>query len=267
MAWFPVSVFRVFRVFRGPPFPFSQTRHPRLGSGVIDFIREIRGQKTRFGFRLSVSPVIRGRSELARIFGSSPRLGPAGEIIGVCGEALAITHRKEAERSLSRSEERLRATYDHAPVGIAEANLKGTLVAANAKFCTQLGFNREELIGRSIVEITHPDDVATTEKNQAELVQGLVPFYASEKRYRHKTDISFGLLPPSPWFVMKTAPVPSRSRLFKTSRRKNAPTKPAAAWWQSWRTRMTRSSQKISRVASRPGIAELNKCSATPLPK
>jgi len=180
---------------------------------------------------------------------------------------LAITHRKEAERSLSRSEERLRATYDHAPVGIAEANLKGTLVAANAKFCTQLGFTREELIGRSIVGITHPDDVATTEKNQAELVQGLVPFYASEKRYRHKTDISFGRLPPSPWFVMKTAPVPSRSRLFKTSRRKNAPTKPAAAWWQSWRTRMTRSSQKISRVASRPGIAELNKCSATPLPK
>ncbi len=154
-----------------------------LGQRVSELKREV--MDTGVEIRREVESRVGDTSRFYDLF-VSPRLGPSGAIVGVCGAALDITHRKHAEQSLSRSEERFRATYDHAPVGIAEANLSGTMIAANTKFCTQLGFTREELIGRSILEITHPDDIATTTANYTELVQGRVPFYASEKRHRHK---------------------------------------------------------------------------------
>ena len=56
--------------------------------------------------------------------------------------------------------ERLKHTFDSAPVGIAHVDPKGVLIDVNPAFCKMLGYPREELCGRSFQQFTHPEDVA-----------------------------------------------------------------------------------------------------------
>ena len=72
-------------------------------------------------------------------------LDPAGRPSRYVGVALDITDRKHAEEALREGEERLRATYGRAPVGIAEADRAGRLVRVNDAYCRIIGYSREEL--------------------------------------------------------------------------------------------------------------------------
>lgn len=117
---------------------------------------------------------------------ASPRSDDTGAIIGVAGAALDITERKDFEQALRQSEERLRTTYQFAPVGIAEADLEGRLISANERFCSQLGYTPAELLGRRTSDFTHPDDVEKSRADFSRLTAGEIEFYSAEKRYLHK---------------------------------------------------------------------------------
>ena len=67
------------------------------------------------------------------------------------------TERRNAEAALQVSEERFRATFFQAAVGITQANLSGELRLVNDRFCEILGYSRAELLGKTFLEITHPD--------------------------------------------------------------------------------------------------------------
>ena len=71
---------------------------------------------------------------------------------------VATRRRQRAMRELAASEELHRATFDKAAVGITHATLDGTLLRVNAKFCELMGYTEGELVGRSFLEFTHPDD-------------------------------------------------------------------------------------------------------------
>ena len=49
-----------------------------------------------------------------------------------------------------------------------------------------LGYSEEELIQKRFGDVTHPDDVASSEHQFERLMSGVVPSYQLEKRYRHK---------------------------------------------------------------------------------
>ncbi|MFN2644642.1 MAG: PAS domain S-box protein [Burkholderiales bacterium] len=91
-----------------------------------------------------------------------------------------------AQDALRESEQRLRAVFDQAAVGIAISELDGRLAETNRKFLAILGYAEGELAGRTAYEITHPDDVAATRANAANLAAGEIPEYSYEKRYIHK---------------------------------------------------------------------------------
>jgi PAS domain S-box-containing protein len=57
-----------------------------------------------------------------------------------------------------QSETRFRALFDHAAVGIALVAPDGRWLEANPGLCALLGFEREELLGRTVLEVTHPAD-------------------------------------------------------------------------------------------------------------
>jgi PAS domain S-box-containing protein len=91
-----------------------------------------------------------------------------------------------AKEALREGEQRLRAMFAQAAVGIAISELDGRLAETNRKFLHILGYAEGELEGVTAYQISHPDDVATTRANVARLVAGEIPEYSYEKRYLRK---------------------------------------------------------------------------------
>lgn len=57
------------------------------------------------------------------------------------------------------------------------------IVEANAALCSMLGYAREELIGRTVEEITHPDDLQVEAKPKEQMREGTSALFVVEKRY------------------------------------------------------------------------------------
>ncbi len=112
-----------------------------------------------------------------------PFLAEERNLINSLAEMLKIyLDRKLAEEALQESEERFRATFEQAPVGITHVGLDGRFLKANGKFCDIIGYSYEELIGRKFQDVTCIYDVASEIENRDKLMTGRVNVYAIEKR-------------------------------------------------------------------------------------
>ena len=109
--------------------------------------------------------------------------GAAGKPAYMTGACTDITSRRAAAETLRQSEERLRAMFNQAAVGIAVATLDGRFVSMNRKFSQILGFTEEDLLLRTFRDITHPDDLEATRVVFEQLLAQQIPEYAIEKRY------------------------------------------------------------------------------------
>ena len=97
-----------------------------------------------------------------------------------------ITAQKENEQALRESEERYRATFDKAAVGVAHTHIDGRWLQVNDRLCEILGYSRAELLQMSFPEMTHPDDLSTDLDGVRRLVAGEIDGYRMEKRYFRK---------------------------------------------------------------------------------
>lgn len=112
------------------------------------------------------------------------RDGP--EILALLSITRDITEHKQAQQALAESEERFRATFEQAAVGLAHIGLEGQWLMVNQKLCDIIGYTREELLTLTFQQITHPEDLAADLVNVQRLLSGEVSTFAMEKRYFHK---------------------------------------------------------------------------------
>src|SRR5512133_2025130 len=70
-----------------------------------------------------------------------------------------ITNLKNTEEELRRSEERFRSTFNNAPIGMAIVDLSNRFLQGNPAFCNLLGYTREQLLQKTLEEITYQDEV------------------------------------------------------------------------------------------------------------
>jgi PAS domain S-box-containing protein len=112
---------------------------------------------------------------------------PKSPLIAIVGISMAISEIKQTEE-LRRSEERFRATFAQAAVGMAHTAPDGRLLRVNRKLCDILGYTREEMLGMTVQERTHPDDFERDLDQARRLLAGEIETYSMEKRFFRKDD-------------------------------------------------------------------------------
>ena len=70
-----------------------------------------------------------------------------------------ISARKKAELALAESEQRYRAVFDLAAVGMAEISADGRWLRANSALLRIAGRTREDLMSKTVRDITHAQDI------------------------------------------------------------------------------------------------------------
>ena len=104
----------------------------------------------------------------------------------VTGTLQDISQRKIIEQTLRDSEERFRAVFEHAAIGIAVVGLDGRWIRANDRLCGIVGYSPTEIQEITFQDITHPEDLEEDLKLAGECLAGDRSTYMLEKRYIRK---------------------------------------------------------------------------------
>lgn len=86
----------------------------------------------------------------------------------------------------SIDQESYRAMFENAGVGITRVDLQGALADVNAKFCELVGYTRDELLGRPLSDLTHPDDYGQGANFRDQFTSGVKSTATGEKRFVRK---------------------------------------------------------------------------------
>lgn len=99
--------------------------------------------------------------------------------------AVAITRHRE-EAALATSEERFRATFEYAAVGVAHARPDGRFVRVNPTLIAMTGHSAEEILGLTLADMTHPDNRPADVAQYARLLSSELGHYTTETRFLRK---------------------------------------------------------------------------------
>ena len=100
---------------------------------------------------------------------------------------IALVQAKASDNARRQSEERFRALFNQAAVGVAQVDSHtGIIQRINQRYCDIIGYSPEELEGRSLREISHPDDQPAGFAQMERLKAGDIAEFRIEKRYFHK---------------------------------------------------------------------------------
>jgi PAS domain S-box-containing protein len=111
-----------------------------------------------------------------------------------------ITERRVTEDCMRESEERWRALFEHAGVGMAQLSVSGQFLRVNPRLCETLGYSSKTMLRRTCHDFVHPDDLSATQAHLAELVVGRRPSFSMETRW-HRSDDAWL------WVDMTVSPV------------------------------------------------------------
>jgi diguanylate cyclase (GGDEF)-like protein/PAS domain S-box-containing protein len=93
-----------------------------------------------------------------------------------------VTDRRLAERALAESEERFRAIFESALVGIVRSEPGGRIIEGNRALQEMLGIAPDELRGRHIRDLFHPDDIDAAQRDWKDLADGAIDHCRAERR-------------------------------------------------------------------------------------
>jgi diguanylate cyclase (GGDEF)-like protein/PAS domain S-box-containing protein len=110
----------------------------------------------------------------------------AGAPLKMRGVIKDITEQKHAEMQIRESEERYRATFEQAAVGIIHTSLDGRVLRCNARFAEILGYPLEEVPGITFQQITLPEELGESTAMLQRLSDRLTDKASWEKRYIRK---------------------------------------------------------------------------------
>jgi PAS domain S-box-containing protein len=87
-----------------------------------------------------------------------------------------ITDRREAE-------ERFSTAFENSAIGMSMTSPEGRFLRVNRALCEMTGYSADELTGRAVRDITHPDDVDDSIDAMRRMAAGEIDAWRAEKRY------------------------------------------------------------------------------------
>lgn len=185
---------------------------------AAEHVASVCGESSRRGERLIIedvetSPLFAGtesqkvlRAAGVRTIQSTPLVARDGRLLGIlttqwsqpcipdehalwrldllARQAADLIERKRTQEELRKSEELFRVMFMKAAVGkVQVAPQTGRFLRVNPAFCRLTGYSEQELLQRSFLEITHPDDRESDQAKFQAMVQGQTESFESEKRY------------------------------------------------------------------------------------
>ena len=95
------------------------------------------------------------------------------------------SERRAAERGLHEVHALFESAFANAPIGMALVDMEGRWLQVNDALCRITGHTRADLKATTLPAMTHPEDVDLDADSLRELLDGRIPSYQVEKRYRH----------------------------------------------------------------------------------
>ena len=127
-----------------------------------------------------------------------------GRLIRIVGAMADISHITDIEQAFRASEERFRLVFEESPLGIVVFDSKFQIIQTNAAYRRMLGYSAQELLGRSVINITHPDDQPACRQLVADRFTADQPAFRVEKRYTRRDNSIV-------WAAVTCALLPSRT--------------------------------------------------------
>jgi PAS domain S-box-containing protein len=93
-----------------------------------------------------------------------------------------VARRRRTEDKLRESEERFRRIFDDGPLGMALLSPSYKIINANKAVSRMIGYSEQEIAGRSMEDVTHPEDKEKSLELARQLLGGEIPLFQMEKR-------------------------------------------------------------------------------------
>jgi PAS domain S-box-containing protein len=107
----------------------------------------------------------------------------SGQVVRWIGVNTEISAQLAAEAARRDEEMRFKTVFENAAVGMLEIDSKWHIIGANAAYSQITGYPLDELIGKSSLGFTHPDDIAASEAALRQTAFDGLPQASVEKRY------------------------------------------------------------------------------------
>jgi PAS domain S-box-containing protein len=98
-----------------------------------------------------------------------------------------VTDARRTEAALRDSEARFRQVFEQSPLGKATADLEMRFREVNPALCRMLGYSAEELVGKPLMDLVHPDDRDECLRQGRALLNGSIPRLQIEERFLHRS--------------------------------------------------------------------------------
>ncbi len=180
------TTIRLLRTDGTPVVEFANHAATALSRHVCTALRRVSGFPLNIEVARNEGVVLATwrRSTISEVIGSAV----LSLLVAVLALALAAKVRRlrSVNQQLQSSEQRWRAAFENAPVGIMVLRAQGTYIAANPAFQRMVGYSLAELVELTPVDITHPDDAPLTQRFMNQLEHGEQDSVRLEKRYMHR---------------------------------------------------------------------------------
>jgi diguanylate cyclase (GGDEF)-like protein/PAS domain S-box-containing protein len=137
--------------------------------------REIWTAERRHCLMVDVGPL--------RLHSSPAEAGERAIVTGGVAVVLDITARRQADQFASGPEDHFEQVFERAPIGTGLLDPAGHWMLVNRALCEITGYTVDELIGRRLDDMMHPDDTHNDATQRQQLLAGKIPAFQIEKRY------------------------------------------------------------------------------------